>query len=228
VKHLLRQYKRKQFYKKLFGQKNGLAFDVGAHNGTKSKILLQLGYTVVAVEPQADCIKQLEELKLKFPDLKIENCALSDKEGETDFFIGSHSETSTLSPDFKLHYESLGTASYKATQKVQTKTLNQLTDIYGIPVFLKLDCEGQEEAILQPLAHPIVLIEFEYLKPLLVKSIACIQKLSSLGKYEFNFSRNEEPVFYFKEWSEQIHFIEQLKKLPGTILHGNIYAKLVS
>jgi 16S rRNA A1518/A1519 N6-dimethyltransferase RsmA/KsgA/DIM1 with predicted DNA glycosylase/AP lyase activity len=43
-----------------FVKKGSLVFDVGANEGNRTAIFLELGAKVVAVEPQAECIAKLE------------------------------------------------------------------------------------------------------------------------------------------------------------------------
>ncbi len=49
----------RQFYR-AFIAPGALCFDIGAHQGAKTKLFRQLGATVVAVEPLPDCFAVLE------------------------------------------------------------------------------------------------------------------------------------------------------------------------
>ncbi|HRB92196.1 MAG TPA: hypothetical protein PLT17_02230, partial [Chitinophagales bacterium] len=52
--------KRAQFYSGIV-QKNQLVFDVGANYGNRTQPLLNIGASVVAIEPQKKCYEYLEK-----------------------------------------------------------------------------------------------------------------------------------------------------------------------
>lgn len=220
-----RNNRRRSFYRSFFPEKNLLVFDIGAHTGNKSRLFLELGCKVVAIEPQKNCMAELKKLKEKYPFLIIENCAVGKQEEQADFFTGVNSETSTLSNDFKTHYEKLGTAKYISSEKVPVTTLKKLFQKHGVPYYLKIDAEGFDEQIISTLDVPVEALEFEYLQPFKANCLNCVDKILSLDHYEFNFCRNEHPSFYFSRWQGGDEFKNALQALPNSVLHGNIFAR---
>src|ERR1700678_1793650 len=77
------------------------ALDVGAHNGDVTAALADLGFKVLAVEPQdymADRFARRHADRMARGTIRLARCAASDRRGEADLIIGSASTLSTLEP----------------------------------------------------------------------------------------------------------------------------------
>ena len=79
------------------------AVDVGAHNGDVTAALADLGFKVLAVEPQdfiADRFARRHAGRMDCGQVQLVRCAASDRRGEADLIIGSASTISTLEPEW--------------------------------------------------------------------------------------------------------------------------------
>ena len=114
----------------------------------KSKIFLQLGAKVVAVEPQASCIAILQ--------IEIGNKATIVAKGVgatsevKDFYVSTNFELSSFNKEWinTLPVEEYGDTQIKQVEKIEIITLDNLIKQYGKPDFIKIDVEGHELNIL--------------------------------------------------------------------------------
>lgn len=226
MRHWWKNIRRKQFYKRLF-ERNRVkqVFDIGANDGVKSKLFLQTGVSVVAVEPMPDCVKQLKQLATRFPQLQVVDAAVSDSIGTGKLHIGSHSEISTLSDKMISEYTIPGKVGWSGEIKVKTTTLDSLFEAFGTPDFLKLDCEGHDHVILKTLNQPVQLIEFEFLERFKNEAVDSVEHLTSLASYTFNFSPYESGKWAFNEWKGSEEFCIWLLQNATVFIHGNIFAE---
>src|SRR5580704_5059012 len=77
------------------------ALDVGAHKGDITEALADLGFRVLAVEPQdymADRFARRHAERMNAGTIRLARCAVSDRTGEADLIIGSASTVSTIEP----------------------------------------------------------------------------------------------------------------------------------
>jgi FkbM family methyltransferase len=113
------------------------AIDIGAHVGVHTILLSKLVERgrVWAFEPQPDCLPSLRQTVATLSNVVLFTLALSDKKGETEFYIAEHRPMSGLSN---------WTASSKKI-KCQTATLDELVEKENHPPdFIKCDIEGAE------------------------------------------------------------------------------------
>lgn len=222
---ILNKRRVSKLYKTLL-KKEGFCFDIGANMGTKSSILLSLGYPVIAFEPQESCYNTLLKLKEKYPSFEIQKFAVGAENTELDLLIGNHIEIATLSSKFKSYFTT-NTTYWNQKERVKVVTLNSQIEVYGIPEFCKIDVEGYEYEVLKNLSYKIPVIEFEFTGGFIEETIECILKLDALGNYNFNYILNEKPEFIFKNWVSSKEMITEIKSMNIKHLHGNIFAKLL-
>jgi FkbM family methyltransferase len=202
---------RLSFYSGIL-KKGDLVFDVGANIGNRTEIFHHLGAKVIAVEPQPDCIKILEE---KFPrEIYIEPVGLAGKEGEMEMFIANESTISTFSSDFiDKTKEKFKRNNWEKKLKVRITTLDKLIQKHGKPEFCKIDVEGFEPEVLKGLSAPINKISFEYNVPQLVDNIYLIieilERLST--SYRYNYCIGESMKLTLTEWKNPAEFRELIK-----------------
>lgn len=204
-----------------------LCFDVGANNGMKTETMLSLGAKVVCVEPQLNCYANLISRFGNNSNVSIENKALGETEGVGSIFISNAHTLSTMSQSFisETTKERFVGNSWDSKQEVNITTLDYLINKYGIPKFCKIDVEGFEVDVLKGLSHPISFLSIEFVPELKSNTFECIEILSNIGNYKFNYSEGESGEFYFKESVDKISIIEFLAKNNDyKVSFGDLYA----
>lgn len=202
-----------------------LCFDIGANLGYKSLILLKLKNKVIAFEPQTSCQIELEKIANKHSNFLCEKIAIGAENLESELHIGNHIEIATLSNKFIEHFKN-EKIYWHEKEKVTIKTLDSQIIKYGLPKFCKIDAEGYEYEILKNLTYKIPIIEFEFTGGFINETLLCIEKISSLGDYTFNYILNENPKLELKQWLCKNEISAIIKSLKTTNLHGNIFARI--
>ena len=221
--------KQLEFYSQ-FIKKDDLCFDVGANIGDKTEIFLQLGATVVAVEPQESCWRIL---KRRFKDNKVHivTKALSKSIGSQEIFVDRSSTISSMSAGWIERVKKSGRFSrhrwsYRMT--VETATLDALISEYGKPNFCKIDVEGFEFEVLQGLFQSIKALSFEFVSEYLELALSCIDYLANLGKVKFNYYLAESMTFALPNWVDPIEMMNIISALPRELAtYGEIYTRFV-
>lgn len=223
-----RRRQLRRFYNGLISP-GDLAFDIGAHAGSRSMTLLLLGAEVVAVEPQpvfAGIIEKHLAGRLK----GLEQVVVGACEGEAVLHISSrHPTVTTISNRF---IDGVSEASgfrnvvWDREIRLPMTTLDRLIDKYGLPAFCKIDAEGAESDILRGLSRPIRLIAFEYIPALPDIAREAIEKLRDLGNYRFNRVIGERHRFVNAEWSDADTLMKDIAGLEPESPSGDIYARL--
>lgn len=117
--------------------------------------------------------------------------------------------------------------NWEETIEVEVVTLDQLIAEYGMPDFCKIDVEDFEIQVLKGLSQPIPSLSLEYFVPTLERVYECIDQLTTLGNYEYNWSFGESQVLNKEQWlsSKEMKavFDTYTKEDPS----GDIYARLV-
>ncbi|WP_234906029.1 FkbM family methyltransferase [Affinirhizobium pseudoryzae] len=218
----------KRFYRALV-KPGDLVFDIGAHVGSRSRTLLQLGARVVAVEPQplfADFLHKHLEKDL----VALERVAVGRESGEIDLHISSrHPTVTSISTSFvETAAKTPGFASveWDRTLKVPMVTLADLVQRYGMPDFCKIDVEGAEADILNGVDEPLPLVAFEYIPSMPHLTDAALAALASRGDYRFNRVVGESHRFVEPEWTGLADLQAKIQHLAPDAPSGDIYARL--
>ena len=154
-------------------------FDVGSHMGTYSDLILKNfeDSKVFMFEPQINIFKKIKIKYKYYKNVKIYNCAISDKSTQKKIYINKHDLTSGLSP---LNLKSNKYLQFKAKlfgtttsrmilkePKIKTKKLITIIELNKIKKIdlLKIDTEGHEFEVLKGIERAIkniryILIEF--------------------------------------------------------------------
>jgi len=214
---------RSSFFKQII-KPGDLCFDIGANVGEVSKVLLDIGAKVIAVEPQNQCIIKIKENIGENPNLTILDSGVSSKDGELDFFICPDAPTiSTFSKKWKVgRFENF---HWTETKKVKVTTLDNLIGMFGLPKYCKIDVEGSEIDVLKGLSHAIPMISFEFCIEFIDDAINCIKILEKIGYTQFNFSLYEKYFFESDVWLASQNIVLQINRIYNPLLWGDIYAK---
>ena len=216
------------FYRQ-FISASDLVFDVGANVGNRVEAFLACGATVIAVEPQPNCVATLNK---KFGNkITIENVGLGDTFGELQMQISSDSTVSSFNEDYiNKTKDRFKYSKWEDTIQVKIKTLDSLIQHYGVPQFCKIDVEGFELQVLKGLHQSIPYISFEYCVPeMLDQAQDCIAYLHHLSPTStFNYSIEETMKWALPNWMAYDEFKEHI--LSPTFAHtlfGDIYIKSI-
>jgi FkbM family methyltransferase len=220
------------FYRELIGP-GDLVFDVGAHLGGRTEIFLALGATVVAVEPQPDCVQRLHRHYGADTRVTIIDRALDRTPGERVMRGSAQSPMSSLSESWIKAVEASGrfaSSEFAVERRVHTTTLDSLIAVFGLPRFCKIDVEGFELEVISGLSHPIPELSLEFTPETMDASVTAMQRLDAIAPYEFNFASGESMRFDFSQWLPREAFVEALDRLMPAQgrerFYGDLYARL--
>jgi hypothetical protein len=82
--------------------------------------------------------------------------------------------------------------------------------------------------VLKGLSSPLPVISFEYIPTTIDLAMACVEHLSTLGIYEFNWFVGETHRWASPGWLDQAGMQAQLVKLEASPSSGDIFARLVT
>ena len=207
-----------------------LAFDVGAHLGSRSRAFLDLGARVVAVEPQPQCAAYLRRRWAGERRFRLVTSAVGAQPGRAGLHVNRLNPTiSTLSPG---GWRAAMAAAARQSEhwdlhlEVEVTTLDRLIDAYGVPDFCKLDVEGFEAQALAGLSRALPALSFEFISIDKAGALACIERLTSLGAYRFNWSLRERLRLENPGWVDAARAARMLDGLGSVVVSGDIYARL--
>ncbi|MDX2195143.1 MAG: FkbM family methyltransferase [Cytophagales bacterium] len=219
--------RRAKFYAQ-FVPHGALCFDVGANLGNRISPLLHIGARVLAVEPQASCIKFL---KYKFgKKIILVPMGLGNEETVKTLHISNASTISSVSEEWiaEVKKNRFKNYTWNKTQNITITTLHTLIVKYGHPHFIKIDVEGYELQVLQGLHSQVPIISFEYTVPEQTLRVQqCIDQIVSLGgQYVCNYSIGESMEWALDQWIS----VDDMKKhiLSSAFIStqfGDVYLK---
>lgn len=217
----------KRFYKTLLTP-GDIAFDVGAHVGSRARAMHAAGAKVIALEPQAPFTGFLRWSLPK--DIVVIDAAVGKTEAQADMSVSSkHPTVSSLRTDFvsaAQDAKGFDRVEWDSVQRVSVVSLDSLIAKYGQPNYLKIDVEGYELEVLEGLTNPVALISVEYLPGFMDLTNKVLDRLKELGNYEFNVVIAERATFAWEDWQSDEHLRSWLNQLPEKARSGDLFARL--
>lgn len=223
--------RRLEHFYSQFVQEGALCFDIGAHLGNRIRCWRALGARVVAVEPQADFFRILQQLYGRDPCVTLLQRAVGCESGEATLFISErHPTVTTLSREWIERIKTDPTfkdVNWSKTARTNVTTLQELIETHGLPEFIKIDVEGYEAEVLSGLSTAISSLSFECLPVVRQIALACVDRLSQLGDYRYNWSTGESHRLRGGDWLDPQAVRDLVSSLPERSPSGDIYARLV-
>jgi len=217
----------RRFYRSLLSR-GDLAFDVGAHVGTRARAMRAAGARVIAIEPQTPFSTFLRHSLPR--DITLVEAALGPKETVAEMAVSTlHPTVSSLQPGFAdaaVRAPGFGHVRWDRRQQVRVTTLDRLIAQYGMPAYVKIDVEGFELAVLSGLSSPVPLLSVEYLPAMPDATHEVINHLMTLGPYRFNPVQGEDGRFLWPDWRDGGTTQDWLRSLPRDARSGDLYARL--
>ena len=217
-----------RFYREFLAP-GDLAFDVGAHVGSRVRAWRKLGARVVAVEPQPDCVRVLRLLFGRDPEVVIVTDALGAEPGTAQLGVSTATPTvSSMAPGWRddvAHDASFVRVRWDRTVDVAVTTLDALVAEHGEPAFCKVDVEGFELDVLAGLSEPLRALSFEYLPPAHDAALAVLARVDELGDYRYNYSPVETLTWASPEWLDADGLRALLDRYRPLGRSGDVYAR---
>jgi FkbM family methyltransferase len=204
------------FYKTFLLQ-NKLIFDLGANIGDKTLIFLKFTDKIICYEPEDDLFERLKFRFRKNNKVVLNNLLITDQIGDAvlNSVVGNESYSSILE-NYKENFDNLK-GSFVVKKIKKSSTLNFEINKYGIPYYIKIDCEGAENLILKNLKYDIEIISFEANLPyFLEQTKEIINYLKNNFNSYFNIRKEEEFNFLFKKAFELWRDIRKFNFLQTT------------
>jgi hypothetical protein len=89
---------------------------------------------------------------------------------------------------------------------------------------VKIDVEGFEAEVLAGLTTPVRALSFEYLPAARTVALECIDRLTALGRYRYNWSPGESHRLTEPRWLDSARMRAWLAELPPDAPSGDVYA----
>lgn len=215
----------REFYSGLI-QPGSLVFDIGANNGVYASICASLGAHVLALEPNADCVRHIE-LSYGNKSIDVIQAVAGPKDGLAVLNLSdTRDDVSSVSEDWinaikaeHVEYKSL----WNRKIRLPMLRLDTLIEHFGLPAYIKIDVEGFEEKVLDGLSSCPRLLSFEYNLAFLDAAFRCLDKDLFSGQVCFNLVIGNSAQFYLGQWIESR---DQLKQIVARLGRGDSYGDI--
>lgn len=219
------------FFETLLPQ-GALAFDIGANAGSISRALACAGARVVAVEPNSDCVRNIQLIHRQ-GNIQVIQAAVGSHDGLATLHISdSRDFTCTLSPDWIARMQASDPRyadNWLRQAAVPLITADTLVKHFGEPYFIKIDVEGYELEVLRGLTKQPPLLSFEFHRTFLEAGLECLDFPVFDSGSQFNVVLNADwgypTQFRFDKWLSRAEMRSALADLAGADDQGDIYVR---
>ncbi len=220
-----------RFYREFLGP-GDVAFDVGAHVGSRVRAWRKLGARVVAIEPQPDFTRILRLFFGRDTGVTVVSDAVGAQPGTARLGVSTVTPTvSSMSTDWIGSVgadRSFARVRWDRSVEVRVTTLDALVAEHGEPAFCKVDVEGFELDVLSGLSRPVRALSFEYLPPAHDAALAVLALVGRLGDYRYNYSPVETLTWASDRWLDAAELEAVLDRVRPTGRSGDVYARLTT
>ena len=201
-----------------FVKAGDLAFDVGANIGIRTEILLSLGATVVAFEPQPLCAREVAARRGN-ERLTVIGKAVGASEGTAQFYLKVGNTYASMMENWP--------GGNAGTTMVPVTTLDKAIQQFGIPAFCKIDVEGFEVEVLRGLSHQIPAMSFEYHcdEHGIERARKCLDLVAALGNYRVNLTGEEDAILLSDDWLTVPEFLESFPGCTKGNARGDMFVR---
>ncbi len=202
-----------------------LVFDVGAAEGYHTEVFLDLGATVVCLEPQPHFAEVLRRRFADRPDVTVLEQAAGPRADRLPLSISTGDpEISTLDVEKWSRGRYRG-RTWDRSVVVPVVTLDEVAAEHGHPSFVKIDVEGYEAGVLEGLRGLPPALSFELTCELLADVAACVAVLEQRGAPRFNYSLSRRHRLESSRWLSGAELLDELRAFAGRHRSGDVYAR---
>ena len=209
-----------------------LCFDIGAHLGDRIRAWSKLDARIIALEPHTRMMDWLRRWYGDQPNVLLIEQAVGAQPGVETLWISRLTPSvSTLSQKWLTTVQQnrkFAGVRWEEQVPVTVTTLDALIAQYGKPAFCKIDVEGAELDVLQGLSQALPALSFEYTPAMIETALGCINRLSQLGHYEYNWRVSEWPRLRSLVWLSPEDMAATLTRMSLDSNSGDVYARLRS
>jgi FkbM family methyltransferase len=166
-----------------------LVIDIGANVGNTVEEFLNSSEQVICFEPNPALVSHLKNRFFKRP-VVVDGRGVSNHRGKQIFKISNTNTISTFSEDWINNSRFTDLYDWKREVEVETITMDDIIDEYGIPDYIKLDIEGYEYEVLTSFSKllPNTVFAFEWAEEQKNKINLIINHLTNLGYNQFSYT----------------------------------------